>query len=184
MVEYTVSESNKRLQQILDLQRKNLKNVISASESQKEGFLTVEHDMEILSQMNDPYPHIIAIDHDQVVGYTLCMEKIWRTRIPLLEEMFQQIDHLTYKDQVLGAVNYLVMGQVCIAKSHRGQGLFSGLYNHLRMVMQPHFKYIITEISIHNKRSIRAHEKVGFEEIHRFSDDVDDWSVVIWDWNF
>jgi len=32
-------------------------------------------------------------------------------------------------------------------------------------------------------RSLRAHERVGFEPIHRYRDGVDEWVIVAWDWS-
>jgi RimJ/RimL family protein N-acetyltransferase len=45
------------------------------------------------------------------------------------------------------------------------------------------YDFAITEIASSNPRSIRAHEKVGFENIHSYKGpDETEWIVVAWDW--
>ena len=75
------------------------------------------------------------------------------------------------------------MGQVCIEKQYRGQGLFQGLYHQLKSNLSPHFEMVITEVSVKNTRSIRAHEKVGFESIKTYATEAgEEWSILLWDW--
>lgn len=183
MVTYTTVNNTKELQQILDLQKSNLEISVGSEESKSQGFVTVHHDMELLSSMNDPYPHVIAKDGDQVIGYTLVMLKDLRDKIPVLLSMFEEIDSVEYEGIHLGTVDYFVMGQVCIDKPYRGKGIFRGLYEEMKKQMAPHFKYIITEIATRNTRSIRAHEKIGFKEIHQFRDNTEEWSLILWDWS-
>lgn len=72
--------------------------------------------------MNDACPHTLAMDGEQVVGYALTMLESFRNEIPILTPMFETADRL------LPTKNYLAMGQICIDKPYRGQGLFKGLY--------------------------------------------------------
>ena len=51
MITYTQASTLKELEQILALQQQNLIQNISAEERKNEGFLTVEHDMDILKAM-------------------------------------------------------------------------------------------------------------------------------------
>jgi RimJ/RimL family protein N-acetyltransferase len=75
------------------------------------------------------------------------------------------------------------MGQVCIAKPYRGRGLFKALFQHHKKIYQSQFDLFITEIATRNRRSMRAHEKVGFKVIHIHRDEMDEWNVVAWDWS-
>jgi L-amino acid N-acyltransferase YncA len=74
------------------------------------------------------------------------------------------------------------MGQICIDKNYRGKGVFNNLYQHHKKIYQTKFDLLITEISTHNPRSQKAHEKVGFKTIHNYKDVMDEWHVVGWDW--
>lgn len=174
---------NVDLQGVLDLQAQNLSTSISEEERLKQGFLTVEHTLELLQAMNTPYPHIVAKEKDQVVGFCLTMLEGLRHTIPVIEPMFEKIDLIMESDAVWTGKSYFAMGQVCVAKSHRGQGLFYQLYDGMKDQMAPHFDLIITEISDYNKRSMRAHEKQGFKIMHSYTaPDGHPWHIVYWDW--
>ncbi len=183
MIQYGLSHSQEDLQQILNLQAFNLPAHISESEKKSEGFVTIHHDLNILSAMNEPYPHVVARVENQIIGYTLVMLRKFANDIPYLLPMFNIIDQQVYQGRQLRETPYFVMGQVCIAKDFRGQGLFLGLYQKLKEQMAPHFDMVITEVSINNPRSIRAHEKVGFKNIKEYAtDDGEQWVILLWDW--
>ena len=166
MIQYTIAQTLDDLQQIQHLQKANLSNNIDTSTRQNEGFVTVEHSVELLEEMNAPYPHVIAKHGDQVVGYTLVMLRSMSDKIPILFDMFEQINNLTYKGQNLGESNYFIMGQVCIDKAYRRMGIFKKLYSHLSKQMSKHFDFIVTEVALSNKRSLDAHKSIGFEVIN------------------
>ena len=43
------------------------------------------------------------------------------------------------------------------------------------------FDLLVTEISTHNKRSSRAHQKVGFEIVKIYEDENGEpWELVVW----
>jgi ribosomal protein S18 acetylase RimI-like enzyme len=177
---YTIAKTDAELYGFLQLQRANLPVSISHEEALEEGFVTVEHDFALLKQMNSPYPHIIAKHDEQVIGYTLVMLRELREQIPVLIPMFVQIDAIEFDGNLLKDSGYVVMGQVCIAKGYRGQGIFQGLYQEMANQLEPHFEYIITEVSKRNPRSIRAHEKVGFLNVREYtSDDGEEWVILL-----
>ncbi|MFK7981290.1 MAG: GNAT family N-acetyltransferase [Saprospiraceae bacterium] len=182
MIQFTTANNTNEIQQILDLQYTNLPKNISTEEAKEQGFVTVHHDFEILSAMNVKYPHVIAKTADKVIGYTLVMLPEFGNKIPVLVPLFDKINALSYNGDSLKAVDYFVMGQVCVDKAYRGKGVFAGLYQQMKTEMSPYFKYIITEIATRNTRSMRAHEKVGFETIHIFSTPKEEWAIVAWDW--
>lgn len=170
--------------QILELQQNNLSKAVSIEERKAEGFVSVEHDLETLSLMNSPHPHIIARDGDALVGYCLVMLQEMRDHIDLLKPMFAVIDNQSINGKSLKQIQYLVMGQVCVHKAYRGQGVFYKMYDHMRAVMNEAFDVVITEISSQNTRSLRAHEKQGFRSLYKFTDPITlhPWEIVYWDW--
>ena len=183
MIEYSTVTTEKELQQILNLQRKNLENALVKEDVQSQGFVTVRHDFAILSAMNTPYPHIIAKEEEELVGYTLVMLRSFGQEIPVLIPMFEKINALYYKGKLLQEETYFVMGQVCIDRAYRGQGLFTGMYHKMREEMADKFSYIITEVATRNTRSMAAHRKVGFETILEYgSEQEEEWAIVLWDW--
>jgi RimJ/RimL family protein N-acetyltransferase len=62
------------------------------------------------------------------------------------------------------------MGQICVAKAFRGQGVFDGLYAKMRTICAGEFDFTITEVAARNTRSMRAHERVGFKTLHQYDD--------------
>lgn len=170
-LEYTTAKTTDELLQILSLQKMNLRFSVSAEEMQQEGFVTVSHDLELLTRMNDACPHIIAKDNDKVVGYALSMVPSFKDEITVLQPMFQELEKLNIQ-------NYLAMGQICIAKSHRKQGLFRGLYEAMKKASYPNYEYIITEVDATNSRSLGAHLAIGFEKICTYHSLGQDWELI------
>jgi len=183
MITYTRAQSIADLKGILQLQKSNLRAVLSAEEIATEGFVTVHHTLEILTTFNRREQHVIAKDGEQVVGYVLAMTKASRLAIPMLIPMFELFDNIYYKDKLISAYHYLVVGQVCIDKNYRGQGLFDSCYAAYRKYYSDDYDFAITEIATNNLRSRAAHKRVGFEEIHTYTDtDQTEWVIVVWDW--
>lgn len=179
VITYGLVESLSDLEAIRALQGKNLPGAISKEEALAQGFVTVQHDLDLLEEMNQPYPHIVARDRGEIVGYTLVMLREFSKRIPILIPMFKEIDATRYQGKLLKDALYLVMGQVCIAKGYRGQGIFARLYQEMKRHMSIDFEYLITEVSVRNARSMRAHEKVGFQRIKEYNSGGEDWVVLL-----
>lgn len=164
---------------ILRLQQENLPNNISKQEAIEQGFLTVEHDLPLLRDMNKACAHTIAKDEVALAGYALSMTRSFDERIPILKPLFALVDQLSWQGRTVRDIPYILMGQVCVAKDYRGQGVFSGLYREMQRRMSKDFELIITEISTRNTRSIRAHQKVGFVHMHEYqAPDGEEWVVV------
>ncbi|MBN1208808.1 MAG: GNAT family N-acetyltransferase [Myxococcaceae bacterium] len=182
---YTVTAVQHRaeLEQILALQRENLKQALSAEEMRSQGFVTLQHDLAALEQMHALAPSIIARQGEELVGYALTMPRECRALMPVLVPMFELFDRLDYRGRPLKDYRFYVMGQIAIAKAHRGRGLFELLYDKHRELYQHQFDFVITEVSASNHRSLRAHERVGFQTVHTYRDATDEWAVVAWDWS-
>lgn len=181
MLRATITRTTEELQQILRLQQENLQQNIDEGEMRSQGFVTLRHDLVILDQMHRMAPSVIIKDDDQVVAYALTMLKECRQLIPDLESMFALFEKLNWKNKPLNDYRFYVMGQICVAKAYRGQGLFEQLYKHHKEIYQPQFDLFLTEVATRNTRSLRAHEKVGFKIIHTYHDALDEWAVLAWD---
>ena len=96
--------------------------------------------------------------------------------------MIDNLETIDYKGKPLLAYSYYVMGQVCIDKEYRGKGIFSMLFQKHKEIYSDQYELLVTEISTKNLRSQKAHEKVGFTTIYTYTDTVDEWNVVVWDW--
>jgi len=178
MITYGTAKSISDLNQILVLQKANLKENLQSEEFTKEGFVTLEHDIKLLEDTNAPYPHIIALDGSNIVGYALVTIPDKTTYIPILQSTIEELKDVKYQQRIVLNFRYFLMSQVCIHKSYRGIGIFEGLYNKMRDEMKSDFDIIITEIAAENKRSMRAHEKVGFEILKTHIEEGSEWAIV------
>jgi ribosomal protein S18 acetylase RimI-like enzyme len=178
-----LADTEAELNQVLALQDANHKDNLSAENRKENGFVTVRHSQELLKKMNAAAGQVIAKDGAGVVGYALVMLKEISPLIPVLMPMFEMFNTLSYNGRVLSSYKYYVMGQICVAESHRGQGVFQQLYDGHRKFYSNQFELCLTEVSSSNTRSMRAHEKVGFRTIHSFEDNTDRWNILAWDWS-
>ena len=183
-VQITRVASDADVQGILDLQQANLKKNLTPEAIDSQGFVTLEHNFEIMRKMNNAVPSIIAKDGDKVVGYALVMLPSFKNDIPALEGLFESITKITYKGKNLATYNYVVVGQLCVGMGYRGIGLVNTMYANYKEILQYDFDMAITDISSKNPRSVKAHEKAGFQVVHTFYDEhaQENWLVVVYDW--
>lgn len=183
MITYTTSKTNAELEGILQLQKANLAQGLTQEEIQSQGFVTVHHTYEQLAQLNDIEQHLIAKDSDQVIGYLLAMTAASRNEIPILVPLFETFDRVDYLGKKVSDYHYLVVGQVCIGKGYRGQGILDQAYAAYKEFFSPKYDFAITEIARNNPRSLNAHKRIGFKEIHSYFDpNQTEWIMVVWDW--
>jgi RimJ/RimL family protein N-acetyltransferase len=185
MFTITTVSSRAEIDQILELQSINLRANLSEEEQASQGFVTVWHEPYMLERMHAVHPSIIAkTASGTLAGYCLVMPRSSAVDVPILAPMFATLETLEWNGRPLRDQNWFVMGQVCVAAAFRGQGVFDALYAGLREHCSPHFDFVVTEIADDNRRSLRAHARVGFETIHTYEDETTGqlWHVVLWDW--
>ncbi|MBM3413175.1 MAG: GNAT family N-acetyltransferase [Bacteroidetes bacterium] len=182
-IEITRVTSQSEIIDIRDLQALNLKQNITYEEATVQGFLTAEYTINYLEEMNSVSPSIIAKDGEKVIGYSLVATKEIRKGHVLLEGLFDAIDECTYNGKLLRDVNYVVVGQLCVAKEYRGLGLVQQLYGHFRDCLSNKFVYLVTDVAKANVRSLKAHKKRGFQVINELTYDDVGFDIVLWDWN-
>jgi ribosomal protein S18 acetylase RimI-like enzyme len=178
----TVVTTNGELEQIIQLSHQNLRTKISEEEKNSEGFVSWNYSLELLQKMNAQCPHVIVKDDGKVIGYALVALKEAKDFHPALKQMIIDLESLLYKNKKLSEYKYYVMGQICVDKLYRGKGIFEMLYQQHKALFEKDYDFVITEISQSNTRSLRAHEKVGFKTIYTYNDNIDKWSVVLWNW--
>lgn len=185
MISITTVQSEAGILGVLALQQANLRKNVLPDVQVSQGFVTVEHNPDVLTRMNRAAPSIIAKDGDTVVGYALTMLPEFGADVPELLPLFSLLNTLSYEGQPIANYNWYVMGQVCVAENYRGQQLFDRMYAHQRAVYSNRYDLLITDISANNPRSLRAHSRVGFQPIHEFHDAIlgETWVIVGWDWN-
>ena len=176
------AQTESDLQGILDLQWENHLSQVSEEVKKADGFVTVRHTPDQIRALQTIAQHVIAVEEDRVVGYILAMTKASRDLIPVLVPMFDQFDRIRYQGKNVSDFEFMVVGQVCVGKDQRGKGLFDQMYSAYQREFSDGFAFAITEIALSNTRSLAAHRRVGFEVIHEFGDNTQDWAIVVWDW--
>jgi predicted GNAT superfamily acetyltransferase len=183
MVIYTHSITETDLLGILVLQKSNLAINLPADEIQSQGFVTVNHSYEDMLKLNNIEQHVIAKENDRVIAYLLAMTSKSKSDIPILIPMFDIFNEIVFANKPVSSYNYIVVGQVCIDKNYRGQGILDACYSAYRSSFSKKYDFAITEIASTNPRSLNAHKRIGFKEIHRYTSAVGtEWVVVLWDW--
>lgn len=178
-----LTQSTEDLIGVKSLQSQNLKVNLSEAEKSSEGFVTASYTMEALEQMHQLLPSVIAVDHDKVVGYALVLDKRFKGTHHLIDDLIENIDRHSFQNQNLADVNYAVVGQLCVDKQYRGQGLASKLYQKYKDHYSILFPYCITDVDRSNKRSLQAHYKTGFQTLGQLQFENADFEIVLWDWN-
>jgi len=170
------------LDEVLALQRRNLPRLLTPEEARDQGFVTLEHTRAALETLHAAMPSIVARADGPLLGYALAMARECRNVMPVLVPMFEVLDQLGTPGGPLADRRWYVMGQVCVAREARGTGVLEALYAAHRQAYSGRFDLLVTEIAERNPRSLRAHARVGFQELHRYRDATDAWVVVGWDW--
>lgn len=170
------------LERIIALQKLNHPTAVAADLWETQGFVTMEYTVQQLQIMCGQYRHVVAKHNHAVVGYALILLKEHSTSFPFLRDMFQDIEAGFYDGKPLRESRYFVMGQICVEEGFRGKGVFKKLYHQLREQMRTDFDFVITEVSTRNGKSMRAHEKLGFEDIKPEETGSSEWKVIAWDW--
>ena len=184
MVTYTTSQTDIDLRGILSLQQRNLPKNLTREEIASQGFVTVSHSLEDLQKMNDIEQSIIATENGKVIAYLLAMTEKSKFDIPILIPMFETFEGIQYKNKVLSKYNYIVVGQVCVDKSFRGQGVLDKCYAHYVESFKNKYDFAVTEIATSNQRSMNAHKRIGFETVHEYiAPDNVSWNIVVLEWS-
>ncbi len=180
---YTTSTTEEDLLGILSLQKSNLAINLTKDEISSQGFVTVKHSYASLMKLNEIENHIVAKDGDKVVAYVLAMTKKSQFDIPVLEPMFDEFNNVVFEGRPISTYNYIVIGQVCVDKNYRGKGIFDKCYSTYKDHFSRKYDFAITDIASTNLRSLQAHKRIGFKEIHKYtSPDKTEWIIVLWNW--
>ena len=164
------------------LQRANLGRHLDAGERAREGFVTAEYSVEFLEQMHAACPSVIAKEDHEVVGYALVARRDIARGHPLLAGLVAATDRQVLRGTPLTALNYILCGQLCVAKRHRGRGLAAALYGHFGEQLSSSFDCVVTDVARDNPRSLRAHLRAGFERFGELSYGGLTWDLVLCDW--
>lgn len=176
--EVALSDGDGDLDGIMRLQRANLEATLGTEAALRDGFVTVVHTREALAAMHALAPSVVVKDKGsgEVIAYAIVMPVECRAFVPVLDEMFEKLGQLD-----LGGARIYIMGQICIAREWRGQGIFEALYDAHRRWFADRWDLCVTDVALRNTRSLRAHERVGFKRLLEYRDAQDEWAMIALD---
>lgn len=137
------------LEGILELQ--------AANQPAKGGSLSASLPRSRIVAMMSDMPVIVARRNGRTVGFLMTSERAASTDIPIIQAML-----VAYP----GTATAYVYGPVCVDAEERGKGLAQAMFTELRR-LEPRREGILF-IRRDNKRSLRAHEKMGMREVADF----------------
>lgn len=181
MVNLQLIKSPEEMTGVLALQQANLRKNITQEEAETQGFLMAEYDLDFLKLLNETSPGIIAKDGEKVVGYSLVALPKTARQHPLLADLVQNIERCIFEGRPVE--NYVIVAQLCVAKGYRGQDLVQKLYGSFRDHYANRYRYCVTDVAQANYRSLKAHQKRGFQVIDTLDYGGIAWNIVLWDWH-
>jgi len=175
-----LAQSEEDLLLISEMNCQNLGGNLTSEEKEAHGFVSIPYPIDFLKRMNFRLPQIIATSGAQVAGYCLLLDRASANEVELSVPLYPEMDNMEHKNELLSASDYLIVGQVCVGKNFRGQSLSRDLYDFCQKTYSQKYKYLLTTVSVKNPRSVKAHQKAGFQIMaHQPSLQ---WFVVVWDW--
>ena len=147
---------------ILDLQERNLRS--------NGGALSVPFSHEWFEAAIADMPIIVARTGHRVVGYLVSTELTAQAHSPIIQAMLRSFPGSP------GAYNY---GPVCVSDSERGQGLAAAMFQKLRERLPA--RQGVTFIRRDNAASLKAHSKMGMQEVAEFNEGGVAYVVVAYD---
>jgi len=140
--------------------------------------VTAQYSPEFLAELHSHCPSVVAKVGDAVVGYVIAATRAINVKHKVLRAMYEAIT----THEAAEGFNFVLCGQLCVDKPFRGRGLAIDLYKWFRKELESEFDGVITDISVYNPRSLKAHHKVGFQTIGQMTFESSQWDLVMWDW--
>jgi len=173
---------HEEIDSLLQLQKTNLKSNITVEERASQGFLTFPYTAVEVMEMMHAMPQPVIKEAGLIQAYALACSKEVCSDHHLLKPMVHLSEGLQLRGMPLSEKRYYIMGQICVGVELRGKGAFDALYEKHRSLFAKDYACVVTEIAESNLRSMSAHKRVGFQEVHHYFDGETNWNVVLWDW--
>lgn len=170
------------LQRISGLNALNNKKNLSAEECREQGFVSWFYDVDLLQKMHQFAPSIVCKEGDELAGYALTAPLESAAVHPELDLLIKKIGGILYEGVPLLEHRIYIMGQLCVAHAFRGKGVVELMYNEHRRLFSPVYDLMVLTVATANTRSVRVHERIGFQTIQKIEDHFGDWVVMVWDW--
>lgn len=111
-----------------------------------------------IAEMMASTPLVVAKRAGRVVGFLMTSTRSMNADLPVVRAMF---------DAYAGAPDAYVYGPICVDPAERGKGLAAAMFSALRK-LEPGREGVLF-IRSDNQASLRAHQRMGMQEVTRFA---------------
>ena len=129
----------------------------AANQVARGGALAAELSRSSIVEMMHNMPLIVAKRDGRVTGFLLTSPRTMHAELPVIRAMF---------NAYAGAADAYVYGPVCVDPSERGKGLAAEMFAELRR-LEPGREGVLF-IRTDNEASLRAHRRMGMQEVAKF----------------
>lgn len=178
------AQDKSELAQVHKLLQENLKQNLSYQERKQQGFITINYSLNSLIKLNKITPTIVATDGNKVIGYALSANRNCTGLDKFLDMIIAEVDRTFYNKNLLLESNYVMVGQLCVAKAYRRRGVSQKIYQEFKQEFHQTHPYCLTGVDVLNKGSIKSHKKCGFRVLKQLKccglNSIG--YLLIWDW--
>ncbi|MCE3044389.1 GNAT family N-acetyltransferase [Legionella sp. 16cNR16C] len=168
-------------EKMVELQNENL--AVNLASDLQDGFLSAGFTAEQFKEMDADLGIIVGVEDKAVCAYQCASTLNYNKNVPLVQAMIDQFNRLKYQGKSLADYQTCVYGPVCIAKTHRGKNVMSGLFEHMSQYLKqahPEIDMLTVLVSKSNPRSVNAHKKLGMEVIGDFQFNGSEFVILVY----
>ena len=144
----------------------NLIQNIDRNAQENEGFLIANFTKDALKKFHEICPILLAMERNEVLGYVIVGNEKSVGIDPIIDAMIKEGKNQVEGTDLPMSNKHIFVIQACVKKAHRKKGVFRQLYASLIAKYKNTHGLILTEVVSHNKRSLKAHQQLGFETLH------------------
>jgi hypothetical protein len=138
----------------------------AANQIKRGGMLSAELPRLRIAEMMHRMPLIVARRDRRVTGFLMTTTRTMNAELPVVLAMFRAYS---------GSLDAYVYGPICVDPAERGKSLAAAMFAELRR-LEPGREGVLL-IRIDNEASLRAHKRMGMQEVARFKLDGVDFAV-------
>lgn len=138
----------------------------AANQIARGGMLSAELPRSRIVEMMDSMPFIVARRGKRVTGFLMTTTRAMNAELPVIRAMFSAYP---------GAADAYVYGPVCVETTQRGEGVAGSMFAALRR-LEPGREGVLF-IRTDNEASLRAHGRMGMQEVAKFALNGADFAV-------
>ncbi|MEP1096357.1 MAG: GNAT family acetyltransferase [Cyclobacteriaceae bacterium] len=167
---------------ILALQKLYLHRSLSPEE-RKSGFVTTPFSREQIQNRVENNGLFVTEEGGQIIAYVFAGKWEFFEQWPIFPYMTSRFSNLKFQDFDISTASTFQYGPVCVDLAYRGKKVFNAVFEEMRLEWRKKFPLSITFINSVNEVSVKAHAKLGWEVIDRFSFNDNQYLTLAFDMN-